>query len=280
MGKKIKMKKLFFIPMLIFISTVLFAQENSTAQWSKNEITIDGNAADWNPPLKHYDNQTNLFFDFQNDSNNLYLCFQAKDEITKEKIMQSGMKIILSDKINGKHKCSINFPIGYKHPSKPVQQQNEIQQENAPGRAIFANHDSMEVKGFAHENGLIPANDVSGLHAAIGRDSSNTFTYELAIPFKEMFGKGYSEKDFSKDISLNVIINAMPGGSQNHAGYSHTGGGHGGRMGGGYGGMNGSHRSEHEQNGMSDSNSETGFDRTAQFQKTELKEKFQLAMPQ
>ncbi|MGN6531378.1 MAG: hypothetical protein ACTHK0_06465 [Ginsengibacter sp.] len=271
------MKKIFFLPMLIFISTVVFAQENSIARWAKNKISIDGNAADWNPPLKHYDNETNLFFDVQNDSNNLYLCFQAKDEITKEKIVRSGMKIILTDKMNGKHKSSINFPLGFKHSSKP-HQENQTQ-ENSPGHKIFADPDSMEVKGFTDENGLIPANDVSGIHAAIGRDSSNTLTYELAIPFKEMFGKDYTEKDCAKDISLNVIINAMPGGSQNRGDYSNMGG-HGGRMGGGYGGMHGSHGTGHVQNEISDANSQTGSDRTAGFQKAELKEKFQLALPQ
>jgi hypothetical protein len=273
------MKKAGFLLIVICITTFAFAQENSTAQWSQNKITVDGNIADWNPPLKHYDNQTNLFFGFKDDSSNLYLCFQTRDEITETKILHSGMKVILSDKINGKHKAVINFPLGVKHSSKPVQQE-QTAQEASSGRRGYAVHDSMEVKGFADKNGLIPANDVAGIHAAIGRDSSNTFTYEIAIPFKQMFGNDYQVKDLSKEISLNVIINAMPAGSQNHAGgYSHSGGG-GGRMGGGYGGMHGSHGAGREQNGTNDATEQTGFDKMAMFQKTELKEKFELAMPQ
>jgi hypothetical protein len=280
------MKRSFFSLILSFIATISFAQEVSTAQWEKNNITVDGNAADWNHSLKHYDNDTRLFFDFKNDSNDLYLCFQTKDEITEEKIMRSGMKIILSNKINGKHKAVINFPLGIKHSSTPVQQDEETPQEGVTGyprtHKAFGANDSMEVKGFADKNGLIPANDISGIHAAMGRDSSNALTIEIAIPFKEMFGNDYQVKDLSKEISLNVIINAMPAGSQNHeSGYAHGGGRGGGRMGGGYGhgGMHGS-RGTGEQNEADDATQQTGLDRMAMFQKSELKEKFQLATPQ
>jgi len=279
------MKRSFFSLILSFIATIAFAQELSTAQWEKNNITVDGSAADWNHSLKHYDNNTRLFFDFKNDSNDLYLCLQTKDEIAEEKIIRSGMKIILSNKINGKHKAVINFPLAIKHSSTAVQHDEETAQEGGtgyPGRhKAFGANDSMEVKGFADKNGLIPANDISGIHAAMGRDSSNALTIEMAIPFKEMFGNDYQEKDLSKDISLDVIINAMPAGSQNRgSGYAHGGGRGSGRMGGGYGhgGMHGS-RGAGEQNEADDATQQTGFDRMAMFQKSELKEKLQLATP-
>lgn len=278
------MKRSFFSLILIFIASISFAQEVSTAQWEKNNITVDGNAADWNHSLKHYDNNTRLFFDFRNDSNDLYLCFQTKDEITEEKMMRSGMKIILSNKINGKHKAVITFPLGIKHSSTP-QHDEETPQEGGTGyprrHKAFGANDSMEVKGFADKNGLIPANDISGIHAAIGRDSSNALTIEIAIPFKEMFGNDYQVKDLSKEISLDVIINAMSAGSQNReSGYAHGAGRGGGRMGGGYGhgGMHGS-RGTGEQSEADDATQQTGRDRMAMFQKSELKEKLQLATP-
>ncbi len=270
---------------LVFITTIAFAQDNSTAQWAKNNITVDGNAVDWNAPLKHYDNDTRLFFDFKNDNNNLYLCFQTKDEMTETKIMRSGMKIIITDKINGKHKSSINFPLGSNHPSKRTQtdgiKPDPLSTHSSRHQSFLAQDTMMEVKGFADKNGLIPANDVASIHAAINWDSANTFTYEAAIPLKELFGNDYNIKDISKDISLNVIINAMPAGSQNEntGGYGGRGGhGGGGRMGGGarMGGSGG-----HEGNGTEDEgNGHYGYDRAAIFQKSELKQKFTLATPQ
>lgn len=207
------MKQLFFFLTLFFIASSTFAQETPSAQWAKNNITVDGNVQDWNS-LKHYDNQSRLFFDFKNDSNNLYLCFQTKDEINQAKIMKAGMRIILSDKINGKHKSVINFPLGTKHDVKSANSDDKIQPDplasHLSKHAVFLASDTlMEVKGFANKNGMIASHNVSGIHAAINWDSANTLTYEIAIPLKELFGNDFNVKDFSKEISLNAIVNAM-----------------------------------------------------------------------
>lgn len=262
---------------LILITAFSYAQTETGSQWTKNKILIDGNAYDWNPPLKHYDNETALFFDFKNDSSNLYLCFQTKDEMNEAKILGSGMKIIISDKINGKHKSVINFPLPYHHAAKSTEQ-DEIKPDPLASRqsrraSFLAADTMMEVKGFTNSNGIISTKN-SDIHAAVNFDSSNTLTYEIAIPFKELFGSDFNLKDVSKDISLNVIINAM----QNHSeggrgGYSGRGGYGGGRMGGGYGGM-------HSGNRMGGEGEQNQFNRAAMAQKTELKQKFSLSLPQ
>jgi hypothetical protein len=276
--KKIKMKS-FLTFSLIFITAFSFAQSETGSQWTKNKITVDGNATDWNnASLKHYDNQTALFFDFKNDSNNLYLCFQTKDEMNETKILTSGMKVILSDKINGKHKSVINFPLPFKHAAKP-DQSNEIKPDPLASlqsrRTYLLRADTlMEVKGFENTNGTVSINN-SDIQAAINFDSSNTLTYEIAIPFKELFGNDYNLKDVSKDISLNVIINAMSDHSEGGGGgYAGRGGRGGGRMGGGYGGM------QHEGNRMGGEGGQYESDRAAMTQKTELKQKFALSFPQ
>jgi hypothetical protein len=268
------MKQLFFLLTLFFITSSTFAQNNASAQWAKNKITVDGNIQDWNS-LKHYDNQSKLFFDFKNDSNNLYLCFQTKDEINQAKIMRSGMKIILSDKINGKHKSTINFPIGVKNAVKSASSEDNIQPDplasHLSKHAVFlASNTMMEVKGFANKNGLISSNDISGIHAAINWDPANTLTYEIAIPLKELFGNYFNVKDISKDISLNVIINAMSvADSRNSEVNNFSGTREGGRSAGG----GGSDEMEHEKRIAE-------YNRMILMQKTELKQKFTLSMPQ
>jgi hypothetical protein len=279
------MQKFLFSLILVFVGAFGFAQENSTAQWTKNNITVDGNAADWNQSLKHYDNSTRLFFDFKNDSNNLYLCFQTKDEMTGTKIMRAGMKIIISDKINGKHKSSVSFPLGFKNHTKPAETNDAVKPD--PLATSGSRHQNylaldtlMEVKGFADKNGLISANDVNSIHAAINWDSANTLTYEVAIPLKELFGAGYKLTDFSKGVSLNVIINAIPAGSENEnaGGYGGRGGHGGGRMGGGRMGSGGMGHEGNRTEG--EGNSQYEYDRAALLQKSELKQRFELASPQ
>lgn len=266
------MKKTFVFFLFIFSSAISFGQETSVSSFAKNKIIVDGKPGDWNLPLKHYDNITGLFFDFENDANNLYLCFQTKDEMTEVKILRAGMKIILSNKINGKHKSVIDFPLP---PAKTPENKDEIKPDPMAPRpsmhATFLGKDSlMQVKGFATKNGLISSRDTSGIHAAINWDSSKTFTYEIAIPLKEMFGQNYNANDLSKDISLEVVVNALSSQSRSQMsggenGFSGRGSGERGRMGGGYGGRQGSGQFQ--------------GDRSAMFQKTQLKQKFVLATP-
>lgn len=268
------MKQLFFLLTLFFITKSIFAQDNPSAQWTKNNITVDGNVQDWNS-LKHYDNGTRLFFDFKNDSNNLYLCFQTKDEINQAKIMRSGMKIILSDKINGKHKSIINFPLGVKNAVKPTDSEDKIQPDplasHQSRHAVFLASDTMmEVKGFANKNGIVSPNDVSGIHAAINWDSANTLTYEIAIPLKELFGNNFNVKDISKEISLNVIINAMSVADSKNG----SADGFSGRS------DHGERRMGSSSGGMEQENRMAEYNRMVMLQKTELKQKFTLSVTQ
>jgi hypothetical protein len=268
------MKQPFFLLTLFFITSSTFAQDNPTAQWAKNNITVDGNIQDWNS-LKHYDNQSKLFFDFKNDSNNLYLCFQTKDEINQAKIMRSGIKIILSDKINGKHKSTINFPLGVNHAGKSANSEDNIQPDplasHLSKHAVFLASDTMmEVKGFANKNGIISSNDVSGIHVAINWDSANTLTYEIAIPLKELFGNNFNVKDISKEISLNAIINAMSVADSKNG----IANGYSGRRGEGERRTGGGSDEMEQEKRMAE------YNRMILSQKTELKQKFTLSANQ
>lgn len=265
------MKKIGTLAILACITTMSFAQQNLASVWTNQPIVINGNAAEWNLPLKYYDNGTHLFFAIRNDTSNLYLCFQAKDEINQAKIISSGMKIILSDKINGKHKSSISYPLTFKHAAKSAASEDEIKPDPLAPRqsrrdAFLAADTMMDVRGFAFTNGVISIHNLSGIRAAINFDSANTLTYEVAIPLQELFGSHYDVKDISKDISLNVIINAMADRSGNSSAYA-------GRM-GGYGGQHRGSTNEGEENQQSQ------YQRAMMSQKAELKQKFVLALPE
>ena len=264
------MKKSILGLVFITVSAFSFAQDSPSSTWAKNKVVVDGKPTEWNLPLKNYDNETGLFFDFENDSTNLYLCFQTKNEMNEEKIMRAGMKIILSSKINGKHKSIIDYPLP---PSKSPAAKDEVQPDpmapHEDRHAAFIKKDTlMEVKGFTNKNGIISSNDLSSIHAAINWDSSRVFTYELAIPLTELFGSGYDLKDLSKGISLDVVINAVHGGNMQNRGEGGYPGRGGGRMGGGYGGGN---RMGEQGGGQYQGGN------PFMYQKTELKQKFILA---
>ena len=260
----------------IFFSTLSFAQDDmAKSSWISSPVKIDGNAREWKVPLKYYDAGTKLFFAFANDDKNLYLCFQAPDEMSQVKIMHAGMEIYLS--IKGKHKVSVTFPLAVQ--SAPSSSQNDANGENASRKdrrtSFILQNTMMAVKGFETRNGIIPINDSSGINAAINWDENDKLTYEAAIPLKEWLGINYNGADISKDISLEIEINAVKrkahaGSGDSENGFS--GGGKGGRMGGG-GGM------RHQRNTNTDEENSVlpGENKWSMFEKSKLKEKFILA---
>ena len=271
----IKMIKYLLAIGFIFTSSLSFSQDDiAKSIWISSPVKIDGNAQEWILPLRYYDPGTKLFFAFANDDKNLYLCFQTPDEMNEMKIMHAGMKVTLSTK--GKHKASVNFPLVQKTESVPPENENTGQQsfdrKNRRNSFLIKNT-MMEVKGFATRSGMIPINDSSGINASINWDEANKFTYEIAIPFKELFGNDYNAADISKDISLDIDINAVTKQNYPNFGMEENGRrGRGGRNGGGDG-MN-HERNENREEGNSQ---QTMENRMAMLMKSKLRQKFILA---
>ncbi len=205
------MKKNSVAFVLMFVSVFSLAQDGTPkSTWVSSPVTIDGKANEWKLPLRFYDSGTKLFFAFANDDKNLYLCFQSPNKMFQTKIMGAGMEVSVSAK--GKHKVSVIFPLARQSASTLTPADNNEQQmtdyKNS-NTAFILQNTSMEAKGFANRNGIIPINDTSGINAAINWDENNKLTYEIAIPYKEWFGADYSVNDMAKDISLEVTINAL-----------------------------------------------------------------------
>lgn len=239
---------------LLFVSIFSFAQGDILrSKRIASVIKVDGDASEWSLPLRFYDKDTKLFFDFANDGNNLYLCFQSNDNTERIKIMKAGMTVTI--KVKGGSKASIKFPL------QPTTDDKNM----------------MEVKGFKTKDGMIPVNDNSGINAALGYENEK-LSYEISIPLKELSGDDYV-KDFEKDIELAVEVHPMKQNGSGGGERSSSGREGGGRMGGGggmhRGGMKGGGGGM--QKSEQDGNQQPKEDRTAMFEKTEFKQKFTLA---
>jgi hypothetical protein len=260
---------------LLLLSSATYCQDDiGKSLWVSSPVKIDGRPTEWKLPLKYYDAGTKLFFAFTNDDKNLYVCFQAPDQMSQAKIMRAGMEIYLS--VKGKHKISVDYPLGGQ-PAPVSSQTDNSSQENIDRKnrrtSFILQNTIMEVKGFETKNGLIPINDSSGINAAINWDENEKLTYEVSIPLKEWLGANYTPADISKDITLEIEVNAVKrqlhpaAGGEN--GYS--GRGRGGRTGGG--GMH------HERSDNSDEENPSlpGENKWNLFEKGKMKEKFILA---
>lgn len=242
------MKK-FFLPLAcIAFSLNLRAQDVSTAKWPAAPVIIDGNADEWHQPLNFYDAETKLLFAIANDSTNIYLCFEAKDNATAMKIMRAGMQIELDTKGRHGRSGSIDFPLAPKEKrelneangadTRPMGDTGMLNGEfgdQKPGPGVYHqrflnNNITMETKGFADANGVLPirGRDIS---VAMNWDDAGNLFYEVKIPIKQLLDDGYTDDNIAKEITLHVAINGITGAG--------GGGGGGGMRGGGMGGMRG-----------------------------------------
>lgn len=269
------MKKLLSVVLCLFVGLIVVAQENFSMPFSNTVVVADGDAHDWTTPLKHYDPNTRLFFDFKNDSNNLYVCFQTNDAATQMKLLRAGMKLTLSSKINGKRKATIEFPMAANVPkSLPADNVSAVESQFSRRKSqelLLAGDTLMELKGFDKGNGIVPSSNRNGVSAAIKSDENNMFTCEMVVPLKDLLGDQFDIKDASKEILLSATINAMkrPESQNRHTddGFSGEGDGRQGGMGRGGGRMGGGREGGNYQ-----------MDRSVMYDKSELKQKLNLAI--
>ncbi|MGZ3884738.1 MAG: hypothetical protein ACXVPQ_01020 [Bacteroidia bacterium] len=182
----------------------------STAKW-KNNVKTDGFATEWNLPLGFFNSETKLFFAAANDSSTLYLCFQCNDENAQVKINCAGMKVELSSKGKNKFDASVSFPLT---DSKSRFAGDDLIAGKTPNistlkTTFMVQNTNMDLHGFATQNGVMPLKDSAGISAAMNWDQRNVMTYELAIPFKELFGAGFTPADLEKVITLTVEVNGV-----------------------------------------------------------------------
>jgi hypothetical protein len=203
------------------------------------------------------------------------VCLQSPDEMNQTKIMKGGMEISLSGK--GVHKVSINFPLapqGSGHSSASTGQSSFDRKEKRT--SFILQNTLMEVNGFTSKTGMISINDSSGINAAINWDDNDRLTYEIAIPYREWLGAGYTAADLVKIISIDIVVKPLrlPGHANSvggRAGSGFSGGGKSGRQHG---------SGDHEKSATADDGEDTaempGENRMLLYQKSKLKEKFVL----
>ena len=275
--------------------TSLYAQDVSTAKWMAQPITVDGIATEWHQPLNFYDSETKLLFAISNDSTNIYLCFEAKDNATEMKIMRAGMRIELDTKGRSGRSATIDFPLPPKERDEQPEGDNGQQKEGdtstqaggyGPRRfdpamyhqRFLTNNITMDVKGFASGNGMIPIRG-RDINIAMNWDDADNLFYEISIPIKDLLEDGYTADDILKEITLHAEVNAMKGGGGGNGGSGRGGMGGGGFGGGGMrggGGRGGGMRGGGMRGGGMQGGGTQGDGRSDMYQKTSFKQKFVL----
>ncbi len=226
-------------------------------------VVADGRIDDWKLPLRFTNEANTLQYAITNDNKNLYIVVVSKDPATSQRILRAGMNVYL-DPVGGKKKeISLEFPM--RKPPEPIRyRHNENNNEGADhaGTQAQAGTDSLGsgaytsgapidgpssaigkrarleklvgesanyyATGFVNiQNGQYAVSDPkSPIRVAIAPNNENGVIYEAIIPLR-LISNSLPSRDYSKNVSVGIVLNASSGGGRQD-GDRPRGGGNGG----------------------------------------------------
>jgi hypothetical protein len=228
------MTKLFQITLLglLTFSISTFAQISSS-KWQAQPIVIDGDGSDWGTLPRFFNAESNIKYEFRNDTQNLYIILKAADRATQMQLMQAGFSVKLKVKTSPPIKVGIKFPSSRMQPMPSMNQDGRTDKlvDKSVTTPEFMPKDTAVTEGFLFCSRLITSKDKDEKRICFARSKSNReqATYEIRIPLREVFGSDYLLDNISSTpIQLQVNINEL---SQNNISKMRGGMG-GGRHGG------------------------------------------------
>jgi hypothetical protein len=175
----------------------------SQAQTS-NQFAADGKLTEWKIPMREFDQNTGIRYDWKNDSANIYLCLKIDDELTQTRIIRNGFSI----SVDKKGKKSRENALIYKPEFIPLppnmNRLNGFEKEIMVFKSLPM---MLTLQGFqSYKNGDYDKDSLHSVALALDWDSAKSLIMEYKIPFSEI---GYS-LDSSKPISLGFILLQLP----------------------------------------------------------------------
>ena len=243
------------IPILLFIASLTSCapKEIYESAWRPTPIKADGIAAEWEIPLRYYDNETRLNYAIANDKENLYICIRVTDELNQMKIIRAGLQLWMDTTGKKQQQVGVLFPVPNKelmpvnsrgkHGANPSGAEQTVKSDRGSlHKKLRIGATDMQLWGFKSPiGGITPISNTFGIKAALNWDSSGVMIYELVVPFKTFYHNISSKNDSSKLIGFTAIINGLTAPKRDNSDAGNEGmGGRSMRMGGGgMGGMGG-----------------------------------------
>lgn len=208
------MKQLLSILVLVLITSDSKGQDyRSPALWEEN-IVIDGQNAEWPHPFKLYNSSAGLSFSVANDSNYLYLSFEAIEPLYIVKMLRAGWYLQLTSKERRRRfNISIVFDPMYIE-LDPKHDYVEKKEKKTPTFENWLDDYHLEAntyttQGLKHyQKNPIALSDTLHNWIRIQLDyTPQKAVYEIAIPLKELMSM--EQIEWNERMKLKVNIDAL-----------------------------------------------------------------------
>ena len=190
----------------------------SHLKWQAIPAVTDGKPLEWSIPLKFFDKDSKLNYDISNDKKNLYVVFKITDELTKMKVLNSGMQFAIDVKGKKTFPVSIGYPLSSEHNVQPGSDVPYTGEGNLGEETILAaSKQMMRISGFNADvkEGLVPQKNEYGIQTAITITRDDILYYELRVPFKTFYKETITATDTVNPFSFEITLNPLTEGKMN-----------------------------------------------------------------
>lgn len=173
--------------------------------YQSNAVTIDGDASDWQTPLRYSNSSYTLSYNISNDEKNIYLCMITKDEQMQRRILKAGVDIYFDAKA-GKSKA-----VDFTYPERNTRESSN----GFNKKELLLEADTYNVSGFLNtENGQYSSADkMSAIKVALKFNNDSSLVYEAAIPLNTVLKDGLTKKTLRKNFSIGIVVGTL---AENH----------------------------------------------------------------
>lgn len=152
----------------------------------------------------YYDPESKIRYEFYNDDKNFYLKMDTYERLTQIKILSGGLKICIDTLSKTTPSQFIHYPLSSEKRAGGYEKENVIEQfkkqrslseriDNLPKIGIVRNYKGTKELDFMTRE--------QPIQAELSADSIGNLVYELKLPIKSFFPKGYEKgKGFSMGI--------------------------------------------------------------------------------
>jgi hypothetical protein len=216
------------IAIFLFATTLLLIEANAqrpvdiqqTNVKAPEVVRVDGKLQEWGNPLIAENKRTDLAYTLANDEFNIYLAIKSSSATSITKIMAGGITVSINAKGRRKEEDAsvITYPFIARNSIRNTGAQNRSRTQNnsersqiqrdsltlAQRKTELAGVKEIKVSGFeAIQDSLISIYNEYGIKAKSIIDEHGAYSYELAIPLKQLGIDAKSTKEIAYQIKVN-----------------------------------------------------------------------------
>ena len=189
--------------------------------YQSSPVVADGNADDWNLPLRFTNADHTLQYNVTNDDNYLYVCVLSRDEPTILRMLRAGITLYFDPKGQNARDISLHYPLR-KQPDPYVR----ASAENQNGEPMTAGADSLWKQELVGQSDSYGTTGMTGIEngqfgiadpkapVLVGlrlQNHDSLLVYEAIVPLAALLGPASGTRSPKRSFSAGVVLNTASG---------------------------------------------------------------------